>query len=188
MTTRASNNIPSSLLKVWQQQEEFGRASTSKMAEGRAIVSHDTFENGGWKMEDIFVRKPGKGELLIDMVASGVCHTDALIGGIPDGAAPIAFYPRVLGHEGAGYVREVGEGVHVAQPGDPVRIATDTKSLSHLNYICLFPKPKSPRHLSLSLRHLHDLNAANLSMLWRAGPTVFRLLRQLRDLQVWISL
>ena len=73
-------------------------------------------------MEDIFVRKPQKGELLVEMVASGVCHTDALIGGIPDGAAPIAFYPRILGHEGAGYVKEVGEGVHVAEPGDPVGI------------------------------------------------------------------
>ena len=51
-------------------------------------------------MEDVGVRKPGDGELLVEMVASGVCHTDALIGGIPGGAAPIAFYPRVLGHEG----------------------------------------------------------------------------------------
>ena len=99
------------------------------MASGRAIVSHDTLENGGWKMEDIFVRKPEKGELLVEMVASGVCHTDALIGGIPDGAAPIAFYPRILGHEGAAYVKQVGEGVHVAQPGDPVRIPNDTTLL-----------------------------------------------------------
>lgn len=30
----------------------------------------------------------------------GVCHTDVLCGDLPDGAAPIAFYPRVLGHEG----------------------------------------------------------------------------------------
>ena len=55
-------------------------------------------------MQEIFTSKPKKGELLIEMVASGICHTDALIGGIPDGAAPIAFYPRVLGHEGSGYV------------------------------------------------------------------------------------
>ena len=90
---------------------------------GRAIVCHDTHANGGWKMEDVHVRKPGEGELLVQMVASGVCHTDALVGGIPGGAAPIAFYPRVLGHEGSGYVKDVGPGVNVAQPGDPVLLS-----------------------------------------------------------------
>lgn len=48
----------------------------------RAIVSHDTLESGGWKMEETVVRKPGEGELLIEMAASGVCHTDILIGGV----------------------------------------------------------------------------------------------------------
>ena len=124
MTSRASNNIPLSLRKIWQQQEDFGRASTEAvMPEGRAIVCHDTYENGGWKMENVSVRKPGEGELLVEMVASGVCHTDALIGGIPGGASPAAFYPRVLGHEGAGYVKEVGPGVSVAQLGDPVLLS-----------------------------------------------------------------
>lgn len=105
MSARASTNTPPSLLKLWQQQDELGRASSpaSTMASSaaRAIVCHDTHANGGWKMEDVSVRKPGDGELLVEMVASGVCHTDALIGGLPGGAAPIAFYPRVLGHEGA---------------------------------------------------------------------------------------
>jgi Zn-dependent alcohol dehydrogenase len=55
--------------------------------------------------------------------SQGVCHTDVLIGGLPNGAAPIAFYPRVLGHEGSGYVREVGPGVTVAKPGDPVLLS-----------------------------------------------------------------
>ncbi|KAK0772803.1 hypothetical protein LTS16_006028 [Friedmanniomyces endolithicus] len=93
------------------------------MQSARAIVCHDTHANGGWKMEDVGVRKPGDGELLVEMVASGVCHTDALIGGIPGGAAPIAFYPRVLGHEGSGYVKEVGAGVTAAKPGDPVLLS-----------------------------------------------------------------
>jgi len=89
----------------------------------KAIVCHDTLANGGWKMEDVSVRKPGEGELLVEMVASGVCHTDVLVGGLPNGAAPIAFYPRVLGHEGSGYVREVGSGVTVAKVGDPVLLS-----------------------------------------------------------------
>jgi Zn-dependent alcohol dehydrogenase len=70
------------------------------MQSTRAIVSHDTLPNGGWKMEDINLRELEEGELLVEMVASGVCHTDILIGSIPGGAAPIANYPRVLGHEG----------------------------------------------------------------------------------------
>lgn len=92
-------------------------------SEAKAIVSRDTLQNGGWKMEDVTVRKPGEGELLVEMVGSGICHTDALVGGIPSGAAPIAFYPRVLGHEGGGYVKEVGPGVTVAQAGDPVLLS-----------------------------------------------------------------
>jgi len=74
-------------------------------------------------MEEVGLRQPGEGELLVEMVATGVCHTDALIGGIPAGAAPIAFYPRVLGHEGSGYVRAVGPGVTVAKSGDPVLLS-----------------------------------------------------------------
>ena len=37
---------------------------------GRAIISHDTLANGGWKLEDVNVRQPGEGELLVDMVAT----------------------------------------------------------------------------------------------------------------------
>ena len=93
------------------------------MASARAIVCRAPYSEGGWKMEDVTVRQPGEGELLIEMVASGICHTDALIGGLPDGAAPIAFYPRVLGHEGSGYVEAVGPGVTVAAKGDPVLLS-----------------------------------------------------------------
>ena len=102
MTGRASNNIPKSLRDLWHFQDQFGRAAlTNIMAQkGKAIVCHDTHANGGWKMEEVNVRKPGEGELLVEMVASGVCHTDALVGGLPGGMGPIAFYPRVLGHEG----------------------------------------------------------------------------------------
>ncbi|CAK1362471.1 uncharacterized protein RHO25_004026 [Cercospora beticola] len=89
----------------------------------KAIVSHDTLDNKGWKMEEVTLRDLQEGELLVEMVATGVCHTDALIGGIPGGAAPIAFYPRVLGHEGSGYVRKVGPGVSVAAEGDPVLLS-----------------------------------------------------------------
>ena len=109
MAGRASNNIPPSLRKIWQDQEQqLGTIShdttttTTTMAPSatKAIVCHDTHQNGGWKMEEVNLKAPGEGELLVEMIATGICHTDALIGDIPDGAAPIAFYPRILGHEG----------------------------------------------------------------------------------------
>ncbi|KAK3680064.1 hypothetical protein LTR78_000441 [Recurvomyces mirabilis] len=93
------------------------------MSSGRAIVCHDTHANGGWKMEEVGVRKPGEGELLIEMVASGVCHTDVLIGDLPGGDIDTCVSPRVLGHEGSGYVKEVGKGVTVAKAGDPVLLS-----------------------------------------------------------------
>lgn len=93
------------------------------MSSAKAIVCRDTHTNKGWKLEDVHVRKPKEGELLVEMVASGICHTDVLIGDLPAGAAPVAFYPRVLGHEGSGYVKEIGAGVTVAKPGDPVLLS-----------------------------------------------------------------
>lgn len=125
MSARVSHSVPQSLRKIWLHQEEFGRESIRDTMAGtaKAIVCHDTHSNGGWKMEEVKVRKPREGELLVEMVASGVCHTDALFGDLPDGAGPLAFYPRVLGHEGSGFVKEVGPGVTVARPGDPVLLS-----------------------------------------------------------------
>lgn len=107
----ASNNIPPSLRATWQRLELLETQENHpihNMASAKAIVSRDTQANGGWKMEDVTVRDPGEGELLVEIIASGVCHTDVLIGGLPAGAAPIAFYPRVLGHEGVSLPFVVG--------------------------------------------------------------------------------
>ena len=60
---------------------------------------------------------PRKGEVLVEIVASGVCHTDAYT---LDGRNPGGYFPVVLGHEGAGIVREVGGNVHGLKPGDHV--------------------------------------------------------------------
>lgn len=66
---------------------------------------------------EIDVAPPRKGEVLIRISHSGVCHTDAftLSGDDPEGVFPV-----VLGHEGAGTVVEVGEGVTSVAPGDHV--------------------------------------------------------------------
>ncbi|MDN3516415.1 S-(hydroxymethyl)glutathione dehydrogenase/class III alcohol dehydrogenase [Aquisalimonas lutea] len=68
-------------------------------------------------LEEIDVAGPRKGEVLVRMVATSVCHTDAYT---LSGADPEGLFPSVLGHEGAGVVQEVGEGVTSVQPGDHV--------------------------------------------------------------------
>lgn len=67
---------------------------------------------------DVQVDDPGPGEALVRVVASGVCHTDALA---RDGDMPFPA-PGVLGHEGAGVVEAVGAGVTNVSPGDHVVI------------------------------------------------------------------
>ena len=60
---------------------------------------------------------PKEGEVLVEVMASGVCHTDAytLSGGDPEG-----LFPSILGHEGAGIVRAVGKGVSTLKEGNHV--------------------------------------------------------------------
>ncbi|MCP4622983.1 MAG: alcohol dehydrogenase catalytic domain-containing protein [bacterium] len=67
-------------------------------------------------IEEVTIDDPGEGEVLVKMVANGVCHSDLHVieGNIP------AVFPLVLGHEGAGIVEEVGPGVTSLKPGDHV--------------------------------------------------------------------
>ena len=60
---------------------------------------------------------PKAGEVLVEIMATGVCHTDAYT---LDGLDSEGLFPSVLGHEGAGIVREVGAGVTSVKPGDHV--------------------------------------------------------------------
>ncbi|MAB24304.1 S-(hydroxymethyl)glutathione dehydrogenase/class III alcohol dehydrogenase [Pseudomonas neustonica] len=66
---------------------------------------------------EVDVAPPQKGEVLVRIVASGVCHTDAftLSGDDPEG-----IFPAILGHEGGGIVEAVGEGVTSLEVGDHV--------------------------------------------------------------------
>lgn len=66
---------------------------------------------------EIDVAPPKKGEVLIKITDTGVCHTDAFT---LSGEDPEGLFPVVLGHEGAGIVVEVGEGVTSVKPGDHV--------------------------------------------------------------------
>ena len=60
---------------------------------------------------------PRAGEVLVEIMATGICHTDAYT---LDGLDSEGLFPSILGHEGAGIVREVGAGVTSVQPGDHV--------------------------------------------------------------------
>ncbi|KAK4950476.1 hypothetical protein LTR10_011458 [Elasticomyces elasticus] len=62
-----------------------------------------------WTLSSILVPTTLKaGELLVEMVASGICHTDLLITSIPRHPSYPLHYPRVAGHEGAGYIKAIG--------------------------------------------------------------------------------
>ena len=60
---------------------------------------------------------PRAGEVLVEIMATGICHTDAYT---LDGLDSEGLFPVILGHEGAGIVREVGPGVTSVAPGDHV--------------------------------------------------------------------
>ncbi len=75
-----------------------------------------TYEKGVFTFDDIEVDNPKADEVLVKIVASGVCHTD--VGG-RDGILPFPL-PGVLGHEGAGVVERVGDAVKGIKPGDHV--------------------------------------------------------------------
>lgn len=68
-------------------------------------------------VEEVELGGPRAGECLVRLVATGVCHTDAYT---MSGRDPSGLFPVVLGHEGAGIVEEVGEGVTGLKPGDHV--------------------------------------------------------------------
>jgi len=68
-------------------------------------------------IETVDVMLPKKGEVLVKIVASGVCHTDAFT---LSGEDPEGIFPAILGHEGGGIVEQVGEGVSSVKVGDHV--------------------------------------------------------------------
>lgn len=69
-------------------------------------------------IEEVELDPPGEGEVLVELKAAGLCHTDL---GMWEGHSPIgSVFPVVLGHEGSGIVLDVGPGVTELKPGDHV--------------------------------------------------------------------
>jgi S-(hydroxymethyl)glutathione dehydrogenase/alcohol dehydrogenase len=86
-------------------------------------------------IETVQLEGPREGEVLVEVKATGICHTDAFT---LSGADPEGLFPAILGHEGAGVVVEVGAGVKGLKPGDHV-IPLYTPECRECEY-CLNPK------------------------------------------------
>jgi S-(hydroxymethyl)glutathione dehydrogenase/alcohol dehydrogenase len=69
------------------------------------------------EVQELELAEPRAGEVLVRLTACGVCHTDLYTA---SGADPSGYAPAVLGHEGAGIVERVGDGVRDVAPGDHV--------------------------------------------------------------------
>lgn len=78
-------------------------------------------EGNALSIETVQLENPRAGEVLVKIVASGICHTDMVLRG-----SSITARPVVLGHEGSGIVEKVGEGVIEFKPGDRVGISFAT--------------------------------------------------------------
>ena len=83
--------------------------------ETRAAVAHKAGEP--LSIETVHLDGPREGEALVEIKATGVCHTDEFT---LSGADPEGLFPAILGHEGAGVVVETGKGVTSVKPGDHV--------------------------------------------------------------------
>lgn len=88
---------------------------SDKVIKSRAAVAWGPGEP--LSIEEVDVMPPQAGEVLVRIIASGVCHTDAFT---LSGEDPEGVFPAILGHEGGGIVEQVGEGVTSVVVGDHV--------------------------------------------------------------------
>ena len=87
----------------------------------KAIIKA-TQEAGSLEVKELPIPKPGKGEVLVKMKAAGICYSDVMIlTNNYKGRVPVPI-PMIMGHEGAGVVAEVGEGVDHFKAGDKVGV------------------------------------------------------------------
>src|SRR5690348_6311770 len=87
---------------------------TRSSSSTRALVSNAP--GAPFELENLELDALREGEVLVRVVATGLCHTDLTVGS----RFPPEYFPRVLGHEGAGVVVETGAGVTSVKPGDHV--------------------------------------------------------------------
>lgn len=88
---------------------------TDKFIKSKAAIAWEP--NQPLSIEEIDVMLPRTGEVLVKIVATGVCHTDAFT---LSGEDPEGIFPVILGHEGGGIVEQIGKGVTTVSVGDHV--------------------------------------------------------------------
>ncbi|KAJ5263365.1 Alcohol dehydrogenase superfamily zinc-type [Penicillium angulare] len=81
-----------------------------------------------WSLQEVDISSPGDDEVLVELYATGICSTDILLGSLPKGSMSVE-YPKIVGHEGAGIVREIGKNVRSVALGDPVVLSFSSCTL-----------------------------------------------------------
>jgi NDMA-dependent alcohol dehydrogenase len=123
----------------------------------RAAILYDSTQP--LLVQEVELSPPQDGEVLVRLVASGICHSDVnIVRG--EAKAPM---PVVLGHEASGYVEEVGKGVIGLKPGDPVAISL-VRSCGHCFY-CMggHPNDCSGTHPLGSETRIHSLQGSPIN-------------------------
>lgn len=83
-------------------------------------------------IEEVDLEGPRAGEVLIEVKATGICHTDYYT---LSGADPEGIFPAILGHEGAGVIVDVGPGVGTLKKGDHV-IPSTRRNAGNASSVC----------------------------------------------------
>ena len=122
---------------------------------------------------DVELEGPRAGEVLVEIKATGLCHTDEFT---RSGDDPEGIFPAILGHEGAGIVIEIGEGVTSLVVGDHV-IPLYTPECRECEY-CLNPKT----NLCQKIRSTQGAG------LLPDGSTRFKMLMERRSTTTWVVL
>jgi S-(hydroxymethyl)mycothiol dehydrogenase len=120
-------------------------------------------------LEEIELDPPGAGEVLVRIEATGVCHTDLHVIEQDGWGHPL---PVLLGHEGAGIVEAVGEGVDTVAPGD--RVVIGWKTACGECVYCKRGEPRQCKRPPSAGPRLHRADGTVLTPVLRSGTFVTR--------------
>ncbi|KAI4603832.1 hypothetical protein KJ359_003653 [Pestalotiopsis sp. 9143b] len=132
------------------------------LSQTKALVSRGPVSEGKWSIEPVKLRELEDDEVLVEIVASGICHTDLHCGNTPDDkGVPAVYYPRVLGHEGSGYVKKAGSAVTSVKEGDAVLLSFSYWPPSHCTDFFNINFMGKPVFTSQHIRTAMDPSAAS---------------------------
>ncbi|HSW57985.1 MAG TPA: zinc-binding dehydrogenase [Dehalococcoidales bacterium] len=109
-----------------------------------------------WEIQEMELDKPARGEVMVKVAACAICHSDIHSAQGEHSLIPL---PAVGGHEIAGYIAEIGEGVTYVKPGDPVIVSIPQHGCGHC-YYCLIGQgyncPNFPLKLAAPGRYTNN--------------------------------